>query len=383
MKKIVKRIWFLFVRYYVFFVWKIFPPVIKESTQQHILILRLDAIGDTILFSGCLQHIRKKYPEAHIAIVVRDYVQALLQYCTFIDEIIPWSEKTFRWNPLYRLSFMRRIATQRCDVLLYPLWTQTQDGNDMCQLLHSKQLYVFSGENSLHSQCFKNATVAEVPQNVVLEYERYKYLLHAMNIEVENEEIFPAVFSSPDVRRKIDVLFAHNIQQTFVVIAPGAGTQNRIWATHKWVEVINRVIEETRYDVFLLGGKNDTALCEKIFLLSNNARITNVAAQFSLPEVSEIIRRAAIYIGSETGMVHIAAATGTPTVCIIGGGHFGRFFPYGNTEKNKIVYKQMDCYNCNWICKYETTRCIEEISTDAVWNEVERMLIATESQLTI
>ncbi len=375
MKKNIKQIWFALVRNFVFFIWKIFPPKVKQSAKQHILILRLDGIGDTVLFSGCFEWIRKKFPDAKISVIVRDYVGELLEFCPFIDEIIPWNENTFTWNPFYRLNFMRRIASHQYDVLLNPLWTHTEEGNDMCRLLQARNLYMFPGKNCLPQiRNKKNATVAEVPQDVVLEYEKYGYFLRAMGIEITNEEIFPTVFSSPDASKRIETMLAQNIPQPFVAIVPGAGTQNKIWALQKWVEIVNRFISETEYDLVLLGGKNDAAYCEKINSQFDTARIKNYTAQFSLTEISEIIRRATMYVGSDTGMVHIAAATGTPTVCIMGGGHFGRFFPYGDYAKNRIAYQQMDCYNCNWVCKYESIKCIEEISVDTVWNEVENSL---------
>ena len=51
---------------------------------------------------------------------------------------------------------------------------------------------------------------------------------------------------------------------------------------------------------------------------------------------------------------YILLPTGTLTVCIMGGGHFEQFFLHGDYAKNRIAYQQMDCYNCNWVCKYES-----------------------------
>ena len=45
-------------------------------------------------------------------------------------------------------------------------------------------------------------------------------------------------------------------------------------------------------------------------------------------------------LGVKQVPLHIAVAAGTPTVCLMGGGHFGRFFPYGDIDKNRIVYKK-------------------------------------------
>jgi len=54
----------------------------------------------------------------------------------------------------------------------------------------------------------------------------------------------------------------------------------------------------------------------------------------------------------------------------MGGGHFGRFHPYGDLSRNRVVCKRMDCYGCNWRCRYPAARCMEEIEVDDVWNEL-------------
>ena len=96
------------------------------------------------------------------------------------------------------------------------------------------------------------ATVAEVPQDVVLEYERL--FLRAMGIEITNEEIFPTVFSSPDRVRVKNV--AQNVA-TFCCNRPGL--EHKINLGIAKYGNMNRFIS-SEYDLVLLGGKNDAAL---------------------------------------------------------------------------------------------------------------------------
>jgi hypothetical protein len=58
----------------------------------------------------------------------------------------------------------------------------------------------------------------------------------------------------------------------------------------------------------------------------------------------------------------------------MGGGHFGRFYPYDDPKKHRMVFKEMDCFNCDWHCVHESVRCIQEITCDAVWHETQRMM---------
>ena len=81
--------------------------------------------------------------------------------------------------------------------------------------------------------------------------------------------------------------------------------------------------------------------------------------------------------------MHISTAVGTPVVCIIGDGHFGRFVPYpdlpGQSSKIKAVFRKMPCYGCNWECVFSLSKgdpapCISNISVEEVWQEVEKII---------
>jgi ADP-heptose:LPS heptosyltransferase len=82
-------------------------------------------------------------------------------------------------------------------------------------------------------------------------------------------------------------------------------------------------------------------------------------------------------LANDTGVTHLAAATGTPSVCILGGGHYGRFLPYAalhdrNIAPPQTVIHKMDCFGCDWRCIYKIATdapfpCIANVSVDSVW----------------
>jgi ADP-heptose:LPS heptosyltransferase len=83
----------------------------------------------------------------------------------------------------------------------------------------------------------------------------------------------------------------------------------------------------------------------------------------------------------------MAAAVGTPAVCILGGGHYGRFLPYQIEKRTTrplpiaVSYK-MDCFGCNWKCAHAkevkgAMPCVANISVSQVWDEVKKILQAS------
>jgi ADP-heptose:LPS heptosyltransferase len=95
-------------------------------------------------------------------------------------------------------------------------------------------------------------------------------------------------------------------------------------------------------------------------------------------------------IGSETSAMHIAAAVSTPSVCLLGGGHFGRFVPYPVNVEGVVpspVFHKMECYGCNWQCTQsheagQPVPCISAISVEKVVAAAEVIISARQVNVT-
>ena len=103
----------------------------------------------------------------------------------------------------------------------------------------------------------------------------------------------------------------------------------------------------------------------------------NLAGKTDLSMMILLLKNSKCYFGSDTGITHIAAAIQVPALCLLGGGHFRRFFPYGDLAKNKIVFDTtMKCENDNWLCarslgKDESAPCIKNIDVENVKKEID------------
>ena len=104
----------------------------------------------------------------------------------------------------------------------------------------------------------------------------------------------------------------------------------------------------------------------------------------TLAQLLDILNHAALVVSNDTGPAHLSIALGTPSVVIVGGGHFGCFVPYPDQacpDTARFVYEKMDCYHCFWNCPKRATNtdsfpCVEAVSMDAVWDAAEQLLDA-------
>ena len=107
--------------------------------------------------------------------------------------------------------------------------------------------------------------------------------------------------------------------------------------------------------------------------------LLNWVGRTTLPGLAAVLAHAELLVGNETSAIHIAAAVGTPAVCIVGGGHYGRFMPYLVEEDGRplpvAAVHRMGCFHCDWRCVYHPPKgtpvpCIEKVEVEDVWAAV-------------
>jgi ADP-heptose:LPS heptosyltransferase len=112
--------------------------------------------------------------------------------------------------------------------------------------------------------------------------------------------------------------------------------------------------------------------------------LLNWAGRTNLSQLTAVLAGAKLLLANETSATHLAAAAGVPAVCLLGGGHFGRFMPYEAEESDErplpqAVIHRRDCFGCNWLCKYkvaegEPVPCVEGITVADVWETIQGIL---------
>jgi len=167
------------------------------------------------------------------------------------------------------------------------------------------------------------------------------------------------------------------------VLVPGASTQFKRWEAEKFMNILNMISDFSDMVCVICGNNNETSMAESISSKTKSKTII-VTGQTDLLKLSNIVNYSKFVIANDTAAIHIATALNVPSVCILGGGHFGRFAPYPESlgkDRNLpiCVYNQMPCYNCNWKCIYTEDKtkpypCIRSITVEQVWKKVKPLI---------
>ena len=348
----------------------------NKKGRKRLLVIRLDAIGDFFLFLDTFKEYKKLYPEAiwKVTLLGNQAWAELAEYlphgfrCWFLDR------KRFLSNPFYRYKILKQVREEGFNTVIQPTFSREYTFGDAVVRASgaTERIGSAGGLNNMITWQKKRSDrwythLIPASDKPLIELERNAEFLRGLGLK-EFRASTPVfhVKKIPQLPKKVS-----NVSDLpFFVISPGSAVAGRRWPADRFATVAKSLYKTTGFIPVICGGSGEEVLAKNVISFIPTLPWKNLAGKTSLGQLLRILDKAEILISNETSTVHLAASVGCPTVCIMGGGHFGRFFPYGDLDKNSIVYKHMDCYGCNWWCKYLKAQCILEVTVDDVKQKI-------------
>lgn len=311
------------------------PPALTEN----ILVIRLDEIGDNVLTSGFLRELRRNCPRAQITLVVNYVVAPLYELCPYVNEVLAFSvveiqDFTMRFEKA--VAFCQELLWKRhYDRCFLPRWDI--DGyfaTFLAYLSGARERIGYSAsvyDGRLRQEGYVNellTTAVVNPSEIVHEAARNFWLLQALGMGVANRTL-EVWFDKSDLSKMRECL--KNIAGKGKIIAVGTGGSylGKMYPLAKFLQVLQR-IKEQGYFFLLLGGKKEmeynSVICEAL----GKDFVCDITGAVSLRETCAAISLASMYVGTDTGVKHIAAALRLPVLEI---NCMGQDFP-----KDKMSY---------------------------------------------
>jgi ADP-heptose:LPS heptosyltransferase len=348
--------------------------------KKDIVLIRLDAIGDFIVWLDSAKEFRGIYPTERIVLIANSAWASLAKTMPYWDEVLSLDPVRFSRFGSYRIEWLKKISSYGFRIAIHPANSRMSSVGDSVVRATQAQEKIAPARDLL------NLILSARERDIVARwYTKIFPPAPGCIGELErNTDFLNKLTGTENYKTSIPRLVTSippcNLGNYFVVV-PGAAWQGRMWEASKFCRVIVAIREKFGLKPVLCGSILEKSLCQNI-VDEVKGDAVNMAGDTSLNELADLINGAHLVVTNETSAVHFAAATGTPSVCIVGGGHFGRFVPYPEhlTGKKPIVVNHsMSCYNCNWNCterhaKGNSVPCIEKISVKDVLIAVEKAL---------
>ena len=156
----------------------------------------------------------------------------------------------------------------------------------------------------------------------------------------------------------------------FIAAAVGSKLQSKDWGEANWRALLERVtVLLPGYGMALVGAASEKGRAE---LVSQGwrGRVVNLCGRTTPRVLAEVLSRASLFVGHDSGSMHLAARAATPCVAVYAGVcRPGQWYPYGN--RNRAVFHRTECMNCGLeVCVSQAKKCILSISVEEVYAAV-------------
>jgi lipopolysaccharide heptosyltransferase II len=323
-----------------------------------VLFFKPGAIGDLLHTLPALNALRKKFPAAHVTVVVSPGLESLIQGTPVADRVQIFDKAKLKGQLKDFIEFGLRLRDERYDLFI-----------DMQPSMRSMVLRWLSGAR--HVLIYRKQKRPRVGERRLHAAENFLETLRPVGIDISIDNIELQV--APEILTNIDhFLTARNIDTDRPLIAlncsVGAARPARNWFPERFALLADRLISELGAQVIFVGGSEDRELVRRVLADMHN-KAASSAGDLSIPESAALLAKCRCLVSADTGPLHLAAAMQTPVVGLFGSTDPRRTGPIG--RRHQVIIKGLACVPCEEKkCPLGTRTCMADITVDEVFKAV-------------
>jgi len=341
-----------------------FSRIDKKKIKQ-ILVINLGGIGDVLLSTPALRAIAEYYPEARLNLLVVPRVTSLAKTLPYIKEVHVWHLHG-AYSMLINFFMLLRLRNRKIDLGINMRTIVSERSakkvNLLFRIINPK---IKAGRNTEGWGSFFAISIPETERGEKFEMEYDIDLACALGAKATDKNLdIPLDAASVET---INLIFRyHHFEQNDIIIGihPGGNPTHR-WPAENFTQVIKEISKEFPHAKFVITGDKSEVNLGEVLARANPKTTYNLAGKLGILEVCALIKKTALFIANDTGIMHIAAALNTPLIAIFGPGYLTRFDPRNISGNAAVLYKKTECAPCN-LPACDTLECLKHIEPEEV-----------------
>ncbi|HEY5368683.1 MAG TPA: glycosyltransferase family 9 protein [Hanamia sp.] len=268
--------------------------------MQKILIIQTAFIGDVVLATALIEKWHQFYPKDQIDFLVRKGNEGLLEDHPFLHEVLTWNKKENKKKNLFRL--LKKIRRKKYDKVI-----------NLQRFAATGILTGFSGAKErigFDKNPFSFLFTKKIPHHFkegLHEVERNNKLIESFTDSNFNK---PKLY--PSSKNATEILpYSHS---TYVCMFPASVWFTKQYPEEKWIDLINQM--PSQFTIYLLGGKTDLELCERIMTKAANKNVKILAGKLNFLSSAALMKSAKMNYTNDSAPLHFASATDAPVTAI-------------------------------------------------------------------
>jgi ADP-heptose:LPS heptosyltransferase len=347
---------------------------------KRILVFRTGHLGDTLVSLPAFWGIKKSFPEAHLTLLTNtnpnnpQYVlaQSVLPQNGLFDNWMNYPTGLGKYQTIQMfIKLFLEIRRGKFDVLIYLM----NRNRTLKQIDRDERFFKMAGIRNFFGINYlkKNLLSFEIDKPLPVVKSEMEFFLTSLSNEGHPLSNFaslkPEMLLTIEEKGKAENWLKENAginfqEKKIIGVAPGSKWDSKIWSEDKFFRVVEKLIEKEKVFPVVFGGSEDRNKGNRLLEKWNVG--ANAAGELKIREAAAALENCRLYIGNDTGTMHLAASVGTKCVCIFAAIDFsGRWFPFG--EGHKIFRKQVECEGCHTPLCFNQRKCLELIETEEVY----------------
>lgn len=335
-----------------------------EKMLMRILAIRFGSIGNALVSIPAIRAIRKELPQAFLVLLCDPRTYELWKGCPFLDQVIVYDQKNqHKAGP----GYLKMIANLRRLKFTHSVHFRRFIRSELIGFLSGAKLRIGfdPGEFSLLT---KKIPYRE-DENVILQN---LSLVKELGIKAEDSML---EYWSPEPSERVKALLGGTAQPVAVIHPFAKSEKERRW--QGFVELAERMQKDFGARVILIGQREDRAIFQQECQGKQAEFLT--AFELTLPELASLLKGARLFIGTDSGPLHLAVAVGTPSIAIYGprkglDAHLKKWMPLSKNFLPVLAPKYCEQCSRHPCSKEEMLKCFSEISVEDVLIRVENLI---------
>jgi ADP-heptose:LPS heptosyltransferase len=356
----------------------------KAAGSLRVLVVRQDRLGDFLLTTPFLRELKQNFPKSHITLVVRCDVRELAMNCPYVDAVETIDPDKVQVRDLIELmKFVRSNLHGRYDLALLPRWDVDVYWSTLIACLSgARRIVAYSRKTSrrkaLMNWGHESVVTEELPPGPFLhEIDRALALVTYLGGTIKSRamELWLSAGDEREADRFLEVTDAARLPRPWVALGIGASQERRQWPY--FADLLAAMNQKMSLAAFAFVGPGELQSANKLKELIPGC----VVVCKPIGIAAAIMSRCDMFVGNDSGPLHIAAAAGLPSVEIschpLNGDPASDHSParFGHVGgSNRVVQPVSGLNNCSATCLEDFPHCISQVTPGQVISAIKSLI---------
>lgn len=323
-------------------------------STKHIIVLRNDQIGDTCLSAPMLQKIKDIWPESKLTVISSVVASHVVDLLSCVDQII----LDFKENKQSRLSLFQLTAELKklnADMIFF---SKMDPDYIIAAKLAKIQIRVGDKNNVLMSPLLSHK----------ISICWHDFSKHEADQQLRLLSLFNSSLDIPEIKFKEDKKIQKSLFQTYfnkkeyIVVHPSFGKGNRALTAIQYKQIIELIIEKGCFDIVITGTNKDMNFIREM-KLERIPSVINLVGELSIKQLYFVLKYASVFIGAETGPMHLASIL-KKKIINISPTKYTRSFRWGPFNTSHVIVKNNQ--SCDLVCNTYKNNCKENFCINSI-----------------